>query len=137
ANTSATGANVVTTALNSQGSVIVHPLGGGANCIAATSTSGGFNLSDDTSCGLSTATDRQSGNPLLGALANNGGPTLTELPQPGSPLIDAIPVPDCTLGLLALGTVDQRGVPRPQGAGCDIGAVEVVVPVAVTASFTG
>lgn len=59
-------------------------------------------------------------NPLLGPLANNGGPTLTRLPQPGSPLIDGGDT-TCPTGI----TTDQRGIPRPQGAKCDIGAVEV------------
>ena len=51
-------------------------------------------------------------------LANNGGPTLTHALVPGSPALDAVatgcPPP----------TTDQRGVARPQGARCDIGAVE-------------
>jgi hypothetical protein len=45
-------------------------------------------------------------------------------------------------------TTDQRGVTRPQGSGCDIGAVEVVpaapvepvapaTPVTAPARFTG
>lgn len=56
---------------------------------------------------------------ILGPLKNNGGPTKTHALVPGSPAIDAIPGadPECT------GT-DQRGTPRPQGAGCDIGAFE-------------
>jgi cysteine-rich repeat protein len=53
----------------------------------------------------------------LGPLANNGGLTHTHLPLTGSPLIDA--GGDC-IG------ADQRGVPRPQGGGCEIGAVEVL-----------
>jgi cysteine-rich repeat protein len=53
----------------------------------------------------------------LGPLADNGGLTQTHLPLAGSPLIDA--AGDCT-------GADQRGVPRPQGAGCEIGAVEVL-----------
>ncbi len=54
------------------------------------------------------------------ALANNGGPTLTHALVTGSPALDAIPSsdPDCK------GT-DQRGVKRPQGGACDIGAFEV------------
>jgi hypothetical protein len=36
----------------------------------------------------------------------------------GSPVLDAIPAEQCAL------PTDQRGVARPQGAGCDIGAVE-------------
>jgi hypothetical protein len=35
-------------------------------------------------------------------------------------VLDAIPAEQCTL------PTDQRGVARPQGAGCDIGAVELV-----------
>jgi hypothetical protein len=74
--------------------------------------------------------------PVLGALADNGGPTQTLLPLTGSPLLDAIPPAACGA------TVDQRGVTRPQGPGCDIGAVEVEVvapspAVIVTPKFTG
>jgi len=56
---------------------------------------------------------------ILAKLANNGGPTMTHALVTGSPAIDAVPGadPKCT------GT-DQRGMPRPQGAGCDIGAFE-------------
>lgn len=58
------------------------------------------------------------GNPLLAVLADNGGPTLTMLPQAASPAVDAIA---CT----NVPALDQRGVARPQGAQCDIGAVEI------------
>ena len=51
-------------------------------------------------------------------LQNNGGPTLTHNLVPGSPAIDAAG-PDCPPP-----ATDQRGVPRPLGAACDIGAVE-------------
>ena len=60
------------------------------------------------------------GDPQLGALANNGGLTQTMRPLPGSPAIDAIA---CTNAPAA----DQRGIVRPQGVQCDIGAVEVVL----------
>ncbi|HEX6739085.1 MAG TPA: choice-of-anchor Q domain-containing protein [Vicinamibacteria bacterium] len=57
-------------------------------------------------------------NPQLGTLGDYGGPTQTIPPLPGSPLINAIgsgcPPP----------STDQRGIARPQGAGCDIGAHE-------------
>jgi predicted outer membrane repeat protein len=63
-------------------------------------------------------------NPLLGALANYGGPTQTHALIPGSPAIDAgNPLPPGGGGFNCAGT-DQRGVTRPQGAACDIGAVE-------------
>ena len=57
--------------------------------------------------------------PNLGALASNGGPTQTLLPQAGSAAIDAVPANSCNVA------VDQRNAPRPFGAGCDIGSVEV------------
>jgi hypothetical protein len=42
--------------------------------------------------------------------------------SPGSPAVDVIPAstPGCA------GTADQRGVDRPQGAACDIGAYELI-----------
>ncbi len=63
-------------------------------------------------------------NPLLSSLANRGGPTQTHALIPGSPAIDAgNPLPPGGGGFACAGT-DQRGVTRPQGAVCDIGAVE-------------
>ncbi len=59
--------------------------------------------------------------PMLGPLSTNGGPTLTRALGPGSPAIDA--------GGFSTGSVcaskDQRGVTRPQGLACDMGAYEV------------
>jgi hypothetical protein len=59
--------------------------------------------------------------PKLGPLANNGGPTFTQALQDGSPAVDAGADDDCS------GT-DQRGVPRPRGPHCDIGAFELNHP---------
>lgn len=59
-------------------------------------------------------------------MANNGGPTETIAPQAGSPAIDAIPVANCTDANGTAVTVDRIGTTRPQGAECDIGAVEVI-----------
>jgi CSLREA domain-containing protein len=56
--------------------------------------------------------------PMFGALADNGGETDTvALPQ-GSPAVDAGDAARCP-------STDQRGVPRPQFGGCDIGAFEL------------
>ena len=63
--------------------------------------------------------------PALGALADNGGPTLTHAPLANSPAIDHIP--DGVNGCGTTMTTDQRGVIRPQGSSCDIGAVEMPV----------
>lgn len=64
------------------------------------------------------------GDPKLTPLANFGGSTPTMFPLAGSAAMDAItpasgqcPAPQTQS--------DQRGVARPQGAACDIGAVEV------------
>lgn len=59
----------------------------------------------------------------LGPLSYNGGLTLTHALRHGSPAIDSGSCVD-TEGV-ALAT-DQRGVPRPQGLSCDIGAFEFV-----------
>ena len=118
--------------LNSRGSVIALPLGGAPNCSIDGSTLGDYNFTDDQSCNLSNTHDILDGNPQLGALGNNGGPTPTRLPVTGSPLIDQVPfgafpcgAPTARIGLAGF-LVDQRGISRPQGPSCDIGAVEVV-----------
>jgi hypothetical protein len=61
----------------------------------------------------------------LGPLADNGGETATHLPLPSSVVIDAIPAETCRESLPIFPLIDQRAIPRPQGSGCDIGAVEV------------
>jgi hypothetical protein len=86
----------------------------GSSC-GSVAVDGDLNLVQSAPCPL------PAGSLGLGALADNGGPTLTVLPQAGSPALDAIP--PGTPGLCEPGT-DQRGEPRPAGAGCDIGAVE-------------
>jgi beta-glucanase (GH16 family) len=78
--------------------------------------SGGSNVVQDDSCNP-VASDQVVADALLGPLANNGGPTLTHALLSGSPAIDA------ANGALCPAT-DQRGVARPQGAGCDVGAFE-------------
>ena len=75
----------------------------------------GHNLDGDGSCRLTASGDLPSRPPLIGPLADNGGPTDTAALLPGSPALDA--AVDCP-------ATDQRGVARPQGAACDIGAYE-------------
>ena len=88
------------------------PFGSGT----VTATSLGHNLVSDTSC-FAVASDLIVGDAQIGPLANNGGPTLTHALSPGSPAIDAADDAVCP-------ATDQRGVTRPQGARCDIGAYE-------------
>jgi CSLREA domain-containing protein len=59
----------------------------------------------------------------LGTLTDNGGPTRTHALLAGSPAID---VGACTDIEAVTVATDQRGVNRPQGSACDIGAFELV-----------
>ena len=60
-------------------------------------------------------------------MINNGGLTQTIALLPGGLAVNAIPVSNCTaINGLPLAT-DQRGIPRPQGGACDIGAYEYAV----------
>ncbi|CCK25678.1 polymorphic outer membrane protein [Streptomyces davaonensis JCM 4913] len=91
--------------------------GAAADCKKAFATiaSLGHNINADGSCRLTAAGDLPSRDPLLGPLTDNGGPTDTAALLPGSPALDA--AADCP-------DTDQRGIARPQGAACDIGAYE-------------
>ena len=97
----------------------------GGNCGGqAPITDLGYNIDTGASCGFSAASHSLSNTqPRLDALASNGGPTQTMALPAGSPAIGAIPA--ATAG--CTGSTDQRGITRPQGAGCDIGAYENVV----------
>ncbi len=90
----------------------------GGDCSSFSITSLGYNLSSDNTCNFVGPGDLVNTNPLLGPLQNNGGPTLTYALLPGSPAIDA-GSPDCPPP-----ATDQRGITRPQGPRCDIGAYE-------------
>lgn len=67
--------------------------------------------------------------PQLGALQDNGGPTRTQAIAAASPARDAGNTGGCTDYLGAPLATDQRGVPRPNGTYCDIGAFEVTETV--------
>jgi|GEM_PF-1494569 len=101
-------------------------MAGRENCSAA-ATSLGHNLEDTTpsQCGLSAAGDQFGVNPLLGPLQANGGLTRTIALLSASPAIDAGDGSACP-------ATDQRGLARPHGAACDIGAYEAAPGTAVT-----
>jgi hypothetical protein len=65
--------------------------------------------------------------PKLAPLADNGGPTQTMRLQPGSAAIDQVPASGA-----GCPATDQRGVARPSGTACDIGAYESTPPKATT-----
>jgi hypothetical protein len=81
---------------------------------AASLTSLGYNLVGKDSGFELTLTDIVEASPGMMPLA----PGVYAL-DAGSPARDAIPAEECAT------SYDQRGTPRPQGAGCDIGAVEI------------
>ena len=87
--------------------------------------SNGYNIeSPDDTCGFDQGTDLVNiteGQLDLGPLQDNGGPTMTHALGAGSVAIDHIPADMCGVD------EDQRGVERPQGDACDVGAVEMEV----------
>ncbi len=80
----------------------------------------GYNLDSDGSCGLTAPGDLSDVDPVLGSLGDNRGLTPTHALLHGSPAIDAGDDATCA-------ATDQRGVARPQGNACDIGAFEARV----------
>jgi CSLREA domain-containing protein len=101
--------------LNFSNTIIANPISGD-DCRNNLGTIGinHNNLVEDGSCSAAF-----SGDPILGPLADNGGPTLTHALLPGSLAIN-------NGYLAACSATDQRGIERPQGPGCDIGAYEMV-----------
>ncbi len=102
---------------------------------SGTLTSQGYNLvGDKTGCTFTPASSDLVGtgsspvNAQLGPLQNNGGPTPTHALLSGSPATDAGNPALPGSGGNACEATDQRGIVRPQGSTCDIGAYEVVVP---------
>ncbi len=90
----------------------------------------GYNLESGNSCGLNSLGDITGTNPLIGPLQWNGGDTQTHALLAGSSAIDSGNDSICPV-------TDQRGVSRPQGDSCDIGAYEfslvlTAVPDAIT-----
>ena len=111
------GANLFTGAavVNVANSIIASA--GASNCAGVAVISLGNNLEDREECAFDDPEDIQNEDPVLGPLEDNGGPTLTHALLPGSPALGAADEALCV-------ATDQRGVSRPQGDGCDIGAFE-------------
>jgi hypothetical protein len=119
--------------LGSQGTIGVqnsivafNTVGGSAsNCAGSGIGSSGYNIETGSECGFTKTGDLQKTDPgfTFTSYLDNGGSTRTFALDAKSPAVDAIPVgsPNCD------GT-DQREIARPQGTGCDIGAVEVFQP---------
>ncbi len=82
-----------------------------------TLTSGGNNVFTDSDLRAGRERSRGRRVRVLRPFAANGGATLTHALNAGSPALDAANPAHCP-------AADQRGVARPQGAGCDAGSVE-------------
>ena len=108
--------------------------------LAATDT--GNNNDSDQTCfgGLGGPNDKTGVNPLLSNPANNGGPVAggpgdtvtiqTDAEQANSPTVNAGNNNGCP-------SVDARGVSRPQGSACDMGAFEFGAnPTTTTSTVT-
>jgi hypothetical protein len=119
-NTAPAGANVATSGslLETYAALLVQPLGGGANCTGAVSPQGSSFVSD-ASCGAHPTDTVSAADPQLEPLAMTGVDRGTRLPRPTSPIRSTVATGACTAA------TDQRGQPRPQGPGCEPGAVEV------------
>ncbi|HSF82570.1 MAG TPA: right-handed parallel beta-helix repeat-containing protein [Anaerolineales bacterium] len=100
---------------------IVAGAGAGGNCFSNSGVinSGGHNLESTDTCGLAGTGDLVNTNPLLGPLQDNGGLTHTHALSVSSLAVNGGDNSGCP-------ATDQRGVARPQGAACDIGAYEYI-----------
>jgi fibronectin-binding autotransporter adhesin len=106
-------------ALTLKNTIVANSPAGG-NCSGAIADGGGNLTYPDATCpGIK-------GNPVLGPLQNNGGPTRTMALGPGSAARDA--ANDAICEEAPVNNLDQRGITRPQGPHCDIGAYEALPP---------
>jgi hypothetical protein len=83
----------------------------------------GYNIETADTCHLTNTTSQVDTDPLLAPLAQNGGPTSTRGLYDGSPALDQIP-PGLGTPCQGASLSDQRGVMRPVGTACDVGAFE-------------
>ena len=128
-NTATTGGNLYFVlagpTVNLYNNILLQGASGGNCSIASGLTpNASHNLADDTTCGMGFG---DASALLLGEFGNYGGSTSTFPLLPGSSAIDAGDDAPCP-------ATDQRGVARPQGAGCDIGAYEAAPVLAIAKS---
>lgn len=143
------GASVYGGNLTSSASVIAQGTVSNECVLGGSTTTNGYNVDDDGTCGFGGGPgdlSDYSGSLGLGPLEPHQSVRDTMYPGAGSPLLDAVPVAACGMGVGI--TADEDGVTRPQGTGCEIGASEVflggtddiptaAVPVAAAPTFTG
>ena len=93
---------------------------GSENCSGPLGSQG-HNIDSLDQCGFHANGDKPLTDPQIGPLQDNAGPTDTRALPATSPAVDAGAAQGCPV-------TDQRGLPRPQGNGCDIGAFEYLPP---------
>lgn len=87
------------------------------------------NIQGDNTCGFTDAASKTTMVVNFGPLKDNGGDLDTMVPAATSPAVNAGENTGCP-------PVDERGITRPQGSACDIGAVELAPPTAATGPAT-
>jgi predicted outer membrane repeat protein len=107
-----------------------NPTGGNCGTTAGKAiTDSGHNLDSDHSCGFSASVNSLNDtDPLLGNPGYYDGPVLTIPLLSGSPAIDAGDNAACPV-------MDARGMARPFGSRCDIGAYEALSSYIVTTTL--
>lgn len=88
-----------------------------------------FTFLDGGVCGLLGSGTISTTATVLGPFQDNGGGPRTRLPLEGSLIHDSADLTRCL-------SIDQRGVTRPDGAGCDMGATELTSAALPTATPT-
>jgi fibronectin-binding autotransporter adhesin len=101
----------------------------GTNCWGSV-IDGGGNIISDASVNFTAPGSHTNTNPVLGPLGNYGGPTQTMPLLAGSPALNAGTAAFCP-------AKDQRGIARPFGSGCDIGAFESAPPYIISGQVRG
>jgi hypothetical protein len=97
----------------------------GPDCMGVPDATAGHNVDSDGTCLTSGGPGNSTADANLAPLADNGGPVPTHALNPGSPLIDAGNPATPGSGGDACAATDARGVARPQGPACDVGAFEL------------
>jgi predicted outer membrane repeat protein len=108
--------------INIQNTIVAH--NGSKNC-GGSLASFGNNLDSLNNCNFIQPNDLRNTDPFLDPLADNGGFTQTHALSGATPLHPQSPAIDAATSCPAAD--DQRGVSRPQGAHCDIGAYEYAI----------
>jgi hypothetical protein len=112
-NSALSGGNILNSGTANLINTIIDAALAGGNCTSGgTYNDQGYNLENapTSTCGVA-----NTGDPQLGPLQKNGGRTRTHALGTDSEALDAGDLCEPT---------DQRGIPRPQGSACDIGAYE-------------